>query len=79
MTDRQVKAVAEALEDYLNREMYDNESAAEVAIAASDAQYVKGLVKALKFYESAGMSEFHPVKGRIARAALEHLPEDLRK
>jgi hypothetical protein len=70
---------------------YDFSIAAQAAIAASDSQYVKGLVEALKFYAkpetytTSGHSQIDadmkPIlgdKGEVARKALQQLPDDKR-
>ena len=74
--NREIKAVSEALSDYLDKQMYDDESAAQAAIAASDSQYVKGLVGALRRIRHKATSL--PEAWKIVYEALQQLPEDLR-
>ena len=75
MTPREIKAVSEAIEDSysVSRSMHE---VAQAAIAASDSQYVKGLVDCLHDVmqsESRGVD----MKGWITKF-LQQLPEDRR-
>jgi hypothetical protein len=72
MTPREIKAVSEAIEK-LGVSERDAEEFAQAAIAASDSQYLKGLVEALK--EIAYNDDMAQI---IAKKALQQLPEDLR-
>lgn len=89
MTPREIKAVSEALakefykenmmmekytpETYTKLYAKEFEEEAQAAIAASDSQYVKGLVEALKEIEAIGSPT-----SILASIALQQLPEDLR-
>ncbi len=85
---REIKAVSEAIDSYERSTLYANtEGKAQAAIAASDSQYVKGLVEALKFYlaktEEGERAEEWKERmkydcGWEARFALQQLPEDLK-
>ncbi len=100
---REIKAVAKAIAMAGSKEWYDDGDEdsqgfcelAQAAIAASDSQYVKGLVEALKFYADNNNwkwntkptdsqfildcgSEVQRDFGKMAREALQQLPEDRR-
>lgn len=85
MTERELRAVAEAISPYIP----DMELAvSKAAISASDSKYVKGLVEALKRinieiedtvdrYNGTPLQRLQLVK-KISYHALQTLPEDLR-
>lgn len=73
MTNRQLKAVANALIPYGINDMWRSQ-AAQAAINASDAKYVPMLVEALKEIEAIGSAT-----SLLATLALNQLPEDLRQ
>jgi len=75
--NREIKTVSEAMYG-VYRSPVDIEKLAEAAIAASDSQYVKGLVEALKFYAEDGGWRNSADMGGIAQQALQQLPEDWR-
>jgi hypothetical protein len=91
MTERELRAVAEAIKEQLpsfsvginNPNDVSNakyaqaisEASAQAAISASDSKYVRGLVEALKLH-AVYMGSGFPVNG--AARTLQNLPEDLR-
>jgi len=70
--NREIKTVSEAMYG-VYRSPVDIEKLAEAAIAASDSQYVQGLVEALKEINESTSSGCY-----VAQQALQQLPEDWR-
>lgn len=87
MTERELRAVAEAIARTGSKEWYDDgdedsqgfRELASAAIQSSDSKYVKGLVEALREIakEEYRIIPTKPAWG-IAVTALQQLPEDLR-
>lgn len=75
--NREIKTVSEAMYG-VYRSPVDIEKLAEAAIAASDSQYVKGLVEALKSIVKNTCCDKCQEAALVAQQALQQLPEDLR-
>lgn len=91
MTERELRAVAEAIARTGSKEFYDDgdedsqgfRELAAAAIQSSDSKYVKGLVEALKLLQDISDVSFvndqeYNYQQQIIRTALQNLPEDLR-